>query len=552
MRWAAWLSFLSVLLVAPSVGAWTDSHPSGLVTEVVLDRDGGATVTLRVRWRVRAGRFRTFELNELPADFALLEATATDAAGASVPLETRVPGAGRLEVTVGEDGGLRRGAHDIVVRYTTNLRALGTIRRSGSDAMIEIPTVPWERGLEAAEIRVAVPAAMRRAQWIQDDTPGVETTVTSELGRDVVHAIRRHLPPGDRWTARVACDPTIFAWLDGPRATRRVERRIAQRSLAPLIVPMGLAAVAFALATLLLASGTRQRDRIAVTSRRTGLAVIVAAAGGATQTLTRIDVHLAVTAGLALALAAWLALIPRPTRTPALDASLAVRMLTRNKLGAREVGTAGTGFWRYAVRFLAVCAVVALGTWALRRERVGWGVAVADIAAWLVFAACAWTTWGSTDVAVLDRFVAWISTRDSIANVAHVAWRARGDGRARGALSLRIAPRPGHRLAGGARNIEIHVVSERGWLRWRSVPVLTVVAELNSAVGALVVRGAERVGRMEMDPDAERVRWCVELDGFEGRAGRRALETVIVAACVPASARRPSEPSVPGVVAAAA
>src|SRR5581483_2735096 len=120
----------------------------------------------------------------------------------------------RLEVNLGDEtGGVRRGTVDVVLRYSTSLRAQGTIRRAGTDAVVEVSTVPWERGLEAAEIRVALPTTARGAQWIADDTPGVEATTTTELSRDVVHALRRHLPAGTRWTARIAADPALFPWL---------------------------------------------------------------------------------------------------------------------------------------------------------------------------------------------------------------------------------------------------------------------------------------------------------------------------------------------------
>ncbi|MEI8256891.1 MAG: hypothetical protein WCJ30_14555, partial [Deltaproteobacteria bacterium] len=292
-RVAALLSALLTIAPWPS-HAWTDARPAGLVTELQMERDGGAMVTLRVRWRVLAGRLRSFELAELPPDFTLLEASASDATGTALVVNARTLAPGRLEVSLGEDQGSPRGAIDVVVRYTTSLRAQGMVHRAGDDAVVDVASVPWERGLEAAEIRVALPSSVRRAQWIADDTPGVDTTVTSELGRDVVHAMRRHVPAGSRWTGHIACDPALFAWLDRPTIAPTQARRESRRAWLPAL---GLAAalsavLAFAAWRLSRTGGEGGANLVTLgnRSRTHALAVALAAVGGATQSLVRFDV----------------------------------------------------------------------------------------------------------------------------------------------------------------------------------------------------------------------------------------------------------------------
>lgn len=225
--------------------AWTDARPGDAVTEFELGADGNAVVTQRVRWRVIAGRFHEFELTELPVDLSLIEAAANTATGAPVPITVRGTTPGRLTVTLGDPGvGLARGAVDVVLRYGTSLRAQGAIRRTDGDAVIELQACPWERGMEATELRVSLPSADRRARWVLDETDGVDATVQTELSRDVLRTRRRHVPTGLAWTARVAVDPAVFPWLSAgvPRPTVRPPARAPWSPLA-LLYGVGLAAV---------------------------------------------------------------------------------------------------------------------------------------------------------------------------------------------------------------------------------------------------------------------------------------------------------------------
>ncbi len=227
--------------------AWTEARPGDAVTEFELGADGNAVVTQRVRWRVLAGRLHEFELTELPADLSLIEATANTATGTPVPITVRGTTPGRLTVTLGDPGvGLARGSVDVVLRYGTSLRAQGAIRRTDGDAIIELHACPWERGMEATELRVSLPSAERRARWIADDVDGVDATVNTELSRDVLRTMRRHVPTGVTWTARVAVDPAVFPWLSAgvPRPTARPVRRAPWSPLS-LVYGLGLAAVLF-------------------------------------------------------------------------------------------------------------------------------------------------------------------------------------------------------------------------------------------------------------------------------------------------------------------
>lgn len=220
--------------------AWTEARPSGVVTEMVIGRDGMATVTVRVHWRVIAGKMHGFELTEMPVDLELSEASAVTAEGVAIPITARMRVPGRLELAFGDErGGVRRGAVDVVVRYVTSLRASGALRREGDAALVDVATSPWERGIEAAELRVSLPSGARRAYWVTDQTPGVETFVGAGIDQDVLRAVRRHVPTGLSWRARIVADPRVFPWLSARATTTTVQ------GLRPRSLPVGRA-LAFA------------------------------------------------------------------------------------------------------------------------------------------------------------------------------------------------------------------------------------------------------------------------------------------------------------------
>ncbi len=233
-------------LVRPAVAlGWTDARPGDAVTEYTVQADGTAIVTQRVRWRVLAGRLHEFDLNELPVDLSLIEATANTSLGVPVPITVRNGTPGRLTVALGDANvGVTRGSVDVVLRYGTSLRAQSSIRSADGDAVLELRSCPWERGMEATELRVSLPSASRRARWVADDVDGVDTTVSTELSRDVLRAMRRHVPTGVAWTARVAADPALFPWLSAgvPRRNARPPAPAPWSPLA-LVYGLGLAAV---------------------------------------------------------------------------------------------------------------------------------------------------------------------------------------------------------------------------------------------------------------------------------------------------------------------
>lgn len=501
-----------------------------MVTEVAVDRDGGATVTLRVRWRVLAGRFRTFDLTDLPTDLGLLEASASDASGSPVAVATRIPGPGRLEVTLGEEGGLRRGAIDVMLRYTTSLRAQGAIRRVGPDAVLEFATVPWERGLEATEIRVALPASVRRAQWLADDTPGVDATVTSEVGRDVVHALRRHLPAHTRWNARIACDPTLFAWLDGPQRMTETSRQKTRRPHGTTAAFAAALAAAFGIAAAMISTRFGTRRLIRLPRALAQMPWILATMGGALQSLVFWSVRGAVSVGAAIAATGLFLALPGLRVPTTLDATQPARfwpearMIATLRHSARVrwlvLGALGTT----TIVSLIACAAFA-------RQSVVMGVAAVDLGL-IVLAtlAAARPLEPSPDAVVLRPLAQRLSRRVGHSGAARTAWRVRGEGRAPGSVRLRVVPRPGYRFVRGVRAIECAVAWRAGALRWRATPVFIARAEAGSRLERTLRLLATRAGTIESAPEGNEVAWVADLAGPDRAAALAGLLRLVTEA----------------------
>ncbi|MBI5516693.1 MAG: hypothetical protein HY909_23110 [Deltaproteobacteria bacterium] len=515
---------LAAFLCAPAAQAWTDARPSGLVTELAVDRDGGATVTVRVRWRVLAGRMHQFDLVELPPDLVLLEATATGASGVALPISARALANNRLEVHLGDEAsGVRRGTVDVVLRYTTSLRAQGLIRRAGPDTVLEFSTSPWERGLEATELRIALPTSARRAQWLADDTPGVDATTTTELSRDVVHALRRHLPAGARWTARVAVDPSLFPWLGATVAQRHRTQRVTRAD--PRLVAGTALALALFTALTLRRLGRRDGPRLVPLPRGQDHAVAALCAAGATlQALWLREVPFTLPVGtfLLLVAVALTAPRPRPLRLAAAEGPFraAARKALRGTLSERGERAWGA-FW--ALLGLGLAA----GALGLRRGLLPAGLLSLDAALLgLGLLALRHPTGAPSDLAALDPLARRIHQALRGFEPAALAWRCRGDALATGALRLRLQPRAGWALAPGVQAPEWGVAMHPGTLGWRPSTVAILRFTPGAPVEGVVRALSLRAGTLRHSPDGALLAYTVELLGPDRQAFLGALRAV--------------------------
>jgi hypothetical protein len=530
-RLIAALLTLLVLATAGTAHAWTEARPTGFVTEVTVDRDGGATVALRIRWTVLGGRMHEFDLAELPSDLTLLEATAVAGNGATMPVTTRIANNGRMAVTLGDENqGVRRGTVDVLLRYTTSLRAQGLIQRAGSDVILEVRSAPWARGLEGVELRVALPRSAHQAQWLRDDTPGVEATSASELTRDVVHAVRRHLPAHERWVGRIAVDPNVFPWLTAGQARRPVAVRSASRPYGEAALAAGLGLVVMA---LLLRTLRRVTTDAAGDSPRTRVAYAVGAVGVTLQGAHILGVTYALPLGALACLAALVALLPTSATRPDAPHTPA-RTLTDDavKQLLRVTSARGRGAALTAALVAVLTGVVgaSLGhAWA--------AVAASE----LTVALLAWVMWMSRvvppgDLVALAPVEQQLRALTRKTKRARTGWRVRGDGSLRGSVRLRVVPLRGWRQARGVLAVECEASSVAGPLGEAVVATLVVRVETGSPCERPLRLLATRAGVIAPRPEEGATVYRCALAGAEGDvalAGLGAMMTELFVSATP-------------------
>lgn len=526
-------ALLTLLLVATAgvAHAWTEARPTGFVTEVAVDRDGGATVALRIRWTVLGGRMHEFDLAELPADLTLVEATAVAGNGATMPVTTRVANNGRLVVTLGDEHqGVRRGTVDVLLRYTTSMRAQGLIQRAGSDVILELRTTPWARGLEGVEVRVALPTSARQAQWLRDDTPGVEASSATELTRDVVHAVRRHLPANERWVGRIAVDPSVFPWLTAGRSRRPVALRSAARPYGEAAASAGFA---LAVMALLVRALRRATPGAASPSRRAWAAYGVGGLGVALQSLHILGVAHALPGGAALALVAAAALLPAQSTRPE-GSHTPARTLTDD--AARRLLQMTSARGRAVALAVALVAIVT-GVVGASLGHAWAAVAASELAVGIV----AWAAWTSRvvppgDLVALAPVEKILRAMTRRTKRARTGWRARGDGTGRGSVRLRVVPLRGWRQARGVLAVECEALRAAGPLGEAVVPALVVRVESGSPCERSLRLLATRAGAIEPRPEEGATVYRCALAGAERDVALAGLAAMMTELFVSATA----------------
>jgi len=507
-RLVAALFALVTFTVTSAASAWTEARPTALATEVDVDHDGAATVSMRIRWTVLGGRMHEFDLPELPPALPLLEATAVTGNGAMIPVTTRIAAPGRMVVALGDERqGVRRGTVDVSIRYSTSLRAQGLIRRSGSEAIVELHSVPWSRGLEGVDLRVTLPRATHQAQWIRDDTPGVDTESSTELTRDVVHGRRRHLPANERWTVRLAVDPSIFPWLTAGTAQRPSSARIASRPWGQALLLAGISLVAMFFLIRVLSRTTAVEP-----ARLPATACVLGALGVVLQPLHVLNVSHALPGGVLLALFGLTKILPTPQpravalRTPSRTLSEA----TRNIL----LQTSSPGVRRAAL----VLALAAVAT-GIAGASLGhaWVVVVASE---LTLALITWCAWSSrvvspSDLAALVTVEKALDALTKRTRCARLSWRVQGDPSLRASVRLRLVPRRGWRLARGVRSLACEAIAVPSALGEKVLPLLSVRVAMGSPCEHGLRLLAARAGNVTSRPEEEETEYRCVLIGAD-------------------------------------
>ncbi len=284
--------------------AWVELTVSNDDVRVEIEPTGKARVEHRVTLLVSGGPLKEVTLKGIDADaevqtdgYVMLEKDASkkgldgalpitaERVLAAVPENDHAPPRTDLKVTLAPGEGLRRGAYILLVRYTTDMKAQGTLSADGATMLLRWTGPAWDDGLDATKaafVFPSAPTAPKVPDDADDNAGGYDVgTVLSNVHRDgkkdIVDLARPYSPKGERavWTLRV--DARAFASdhasnkpsakpTDSPRGLRV---GIFGNPRDGLLIGLGLAA--FALMAFLVTAKSLEVRRLA--SERGGLPV---------------------------------------------------------------------------------------------------------------------------------------------------------------------------------------------------------------------------------------------------------------------------------------
>lgn len=237
------LAFASVLLVArgraeAAGGGWQEAHRSADDVRIVIGPDGAARVEHHVRYRVVAGRLKTFELAgvdptaELEPEATVTATTQAQAepahggksvASAAPPVapsahverSPKIPGA--VRVTVDDPKGLPRGTFTIDVAYKLDLVATKALVRDGAMWRVAWTAPAAPEGMDGARVTFDLPAATTEPSLASSEQTATTIATTRHAGeRDEIELVRAHVPRGEAVTWAVRVDPRAFPKVASP------------------------------------------------------------------------------------------------------------------------------------------------------------------------------------------------------------------------------------------------------------------------------------------------------------------------------------------------
>lgn len=304
-------------------GGWQEAHRSADDVRIAVGPDGLARVEHHVRYRVVAGRFRSFELTgafdgaELePEAHVTVEtspevrpgAAAKDAKEAKEPKEPppahverspKTPGA--LRITIDDPKGLPRGSYVVDVAYKLDLVATKAIVRDGAMWRLAWTAPAAPEGMDGARVTFELPAAPTEPSLASSEQSSTTiATARHAAGKDELELVRAHVPRGESVTWAVRVDPKAFPQVTSPEL--RTSTPVAPAVTAPKDEPRALATAAGLALVAVVLGVARKRKQAA-------LARACAASGALPRPLVPVPASIAPFAyGLsaALALAAFL------------------------------------------------------------------------------------------------------------------------------------------------------------------------------------------------------------------------------------------------------
>ena len=238
-RLLAWLGFALLIVLTKPADAWVETAVRGHRAEVVVHRDGRATVRHELELKVRGGPMKLLELGGMgtniePLPDALVR-RATEGSAGLWPLTPSSLEDGSLRLKIAASRGLSGGNYLFSFGYTMDLGGENLISRSGDGYQLTWIGPRLSSGVDSARVTFVVPRAdeaPRLAPSAEGD--GLPASVLlGEVRRgernDEVDLVRTHLATGEPavwriWVSDQALSEGSYAAqdnADSPPASRR-------------------------------------------------------------------------------------------------------------------------------------------------------------------------------------------------------------------------------------------------------------------------------------------------------------------------------------------
>ncbi len=262
------VAILSMVGPARAAG-WQEVHQTADDVRIAVGRDGVATVEHHLRYRVVAGRFKSFDFAGVDGRATLTNDTVLrpeHGGEIAARVEKDAKSEGTVHVLVGEPKGLGRGVYVVDVKYTLDLVATKLLTRDGAMLRLSWTSPPARSGQDGARVVFEFPPAQTEPRLAAGDGTTTLTTTKRSAERDELELVRAHVPRGEAVTWTVRVDPKALSDVTAPDL-RPPPPAVASAS-PPNHVPEALAAAALALVFAGLALARRAKHGFVVAASR--------------------------------------------------------------------------------------------------------------------------------------------------------------------------------------------------------------------------------------------------------------------------------------------
>lgn len=238
------ISAVLALLSAPAhAGGWQEIHQASDDVRIAVSPDGKALVEHHLRFRIVAGRFKSFEVTGIDQTAQLVtETMVLPVAGGELPAKVepnpKVPGA--LKITLADaPKGVSRGSYVVDLKYKLDLVATKMLVNDGGMWRLAWTAPPAPEGRDTVRVVYQLPSAPTEPRIASPDTSGTFLpTLRRKPDADELELVRPHVPRGEAVTWAIRVDPKAFAPLVASQHTQHAEDG---KKLAETVAPAALA-----------------------------------------------------------------------------------------------------------------------------------------------------------------------------------------------------------------------------------------------------------------------------------------------------------------------